>query len=63
MGDVELLSLGRPTRIRWHRIIQNPEVRHTLQSTLFRGATRLGYVLTEREFFAVLTLIRQPEDG
>ena len=52
----------------WQRFVNARTLRARYQITpreikALKQLSLLGYVLTEREFFAVLTLIRQPEDG
>ena len=52
----------------WQRFANARTLRARYQITpreiqALKHLSLLGYVLTEREFLAVLTLIRQPEDG
>jgi transcriptional regulator with XRE-family HTH domain len=63
----DLVTLADPAKA-WQRFASSKTLRAKYNITsreiqALKHLSLLGYVLTEREFLAVLTLIRQPEDG
>jgi transcriptional regulator with XRE-family HTH domain len=65
--STDLVPLEDPAKA-WQRFVSSKTLRARYHITAreiqaLKHLSLLGYVLTEREFLAVLTLIRQPGDG
>jgi|HubBroStandDraft_6_1064221.scaffolds.fasta_scaffold239903_2 transcriptional regulator with XRE-family HTH domain len=66
-SSADLVPLEDPAKA-WQRFVSSKTLRARYHITAreiqaLKHLSLLGYVLTEREFLAVLTLIRQPEDN
>jgi hypothetical protein len=66
-SSADLVPLEDPAKA-WQRFVSSKTLRARYHITAreiqaLKHLSLLGYVLTEREFLAVLTLIREPGDG